>query len=74
MTSSQWRHSYCITEKYHQTNVTRFFILGPTQSKFLAMPVEPIRTFFGQGGRRGQFFAILWGRLLWRPPLGLCNY
>jgi len=27
--------------------------------------VEPVRTFFGQ---RGQFFAILYGRLLWTAP------
>jgi len=27
--------------------------------------VEPVRTFFGQGERGGQFFTILCGRLLW---------
>jgi len=26
--------------------------------------VEPVRTFFGQGGRGSQFFAILCGRPL----------
>jgi len=26
--------------------------------------IELVRTFFGQGGK-GQFFAILCGRLLW---------
>jgi len=31
--------------------------------------VEPVRTFFGQGGG-GQFFAILCGRLLWTAPYG----
>jgi len=30
MTSYQWRHRYCITEKCHETNVTRFFQFGPT--------------------------------------------
>jgi len=29
--------------------------------------VEPVRTFFGQGGS-GQFFAILCGRPLWMAP------
>jgi len=29
--------------------------------------VEPMRTFFGQGGR-GKFFAILCGYLLWTSP------
>jgi len=27
----------------------------------------PVRTFFGQGGG-GQFFAILFGRLVWTAP------
>jgi len=30
--------------------------------------VEPVRTFFGQVGRRSQFFVILCGRLLWTGP------
>jgi len=30
--------------------------------------VESVWTFFGQGGRRDQFFAILCGRLLWTAP------
>jgi len=32
--------------------------------------VEPVRTFCVQGGR-GQFFAILCGRLLWKAPYTL---
>jgi len=44
MTLFQWRHRYCVTERRHQTNVVRFYILGPSQSKFLATPVakEPM--------------------------------
>jgi len=30
--------------------------------------LEPVRTFFGQGGMKCQFFAILCGRLLWTAP------
>jgi len=30
--------------------------------------VEPVRTFCGQWGEGGQFFAILCGRLLWTAP------
>jgi len=29
--------------------------------------IEPVWTFFGQG-RRGQFFTILYRRLLWTAP------
>jgi len=40
MTSFQWCHCYYVTEKRHQTNVTRFSFLGSSQSKFLAIPVS----------------------------------
>jgi len=30
--------------------------------------VEPVLTFCGQREREGQFFAILYGRLLWMAP------
>jgi len=30
--------------------------------------IEPVRTFFRLGGRGGQIFAILCGRLLWTIP------
>jgi len=33
--------------------------------------VEPVRTFFEQGGG-GQFFAILCGRTLWTAPNQIC--
>jgi len=33
--------------------------------------VEPVPTFCGQG-KRGKFFAILCGRLLWTAPYLLC--
>jgi len=29
---------------------------------------EPTRTFFGQGGRVGQFLRFFCGRLLWAAP------
>jgi len=34
--------------------------------------VEPVRTFFGQGGG-GRFFTILCGRLLWTAPFKAYN-
>jgi len=33
MTSFQWRHRYYVTEKYHQTNVTKIFYFGPLPIK-----------------------------------------
>jgi len=35
MTSFQWRHHHCVTEKRHKN----FFNSGSSQSKFLAEPV-----------------------------------
>jgi len=33
ITSFQWHHRYYVTEKRHQTNVTRFFYFGPLPIK-----------------------------------------
>jgi len=38
--SFQWRHYNYVTEKCHQNNVTKIFQLGPSQSKFMATPVD----------------------------------
>jgi len=36
----QWRHHNYVTEKRHQNIVTKIFHFGPSQSKFLATPVD----------------------------------
>jgi len=38
-----WRyHRYYVTEKRHQSNVTKFFHLRPSYSKFLGTPVSKL--------------------------------
>jgi len=44
-----------------------FFKIYGVSTRTRVERVEPVRTFFGQGWR-GQFFAILCGRLLWTAP------
>jgi len=49
------------SELFGVKNFGLFEIYGGFARK---MGVEPVQTFFGQRGR-SQFFAILYGRLLW---------
>jgi len=45
-----------------------FFEIYGVSARTRGREGEPVRTFFGQWLRGGQFFAILCGRLLWTAP------
>jgi len=52
-------------EQYSVTHLgVRFFEIYDVSAR--TKGVEPVRTFYRQG--KGQFFAILCGRLLWKAP------
>jgi len=44
-----------------------FFEIYGVSARARGEGVEPVPSFYGQGGR-GQFFATLCGRLLWTAP------
>jgi len=43
----------------------KFFEIYGVSAWTVEKGFERVRTFFGQGGKCGQFFADLCGRLLW---------